>query len=286
MSRSATREVRSGSGTIKLVAIPSAGTAKDSGTVTATVTAPPCTSTSGTMAPCTSGASFTSAASAQTFFATFHNTTSSNESGNITCAFITPVTSCSVNPTGYFAIDPGYTQVMQVTYNVGNIAGTGSITLSLPTAGVASVLTATESQNFAVAVSPDAQALAVPHNTSQTAPFTVTNNGNTTATYAITTNCSGTGVTCTGVSPSSLTLTPGQFLTTTLSFTSGATGTAGSAGITATFGTTSDNGSYAITNHTSASPVSPVATSVVTPASTTRTANFNVTNTTDVPVAL
>jgi RHS repeat-associated protein len=274
-----------GSGTIKLVAIPSVGTAKDSGTVTTTVTAPPCTSTSGAMAPCASGASFTGAASAQTFFASFHNTTTGLESGNINCSFIAPVTSCSVNPTAYFSIAAGYTQTMTVTYSVGNIAATGSLTVSLPSAGVASVLTVTESQNFAVAVTPDGQALAVPHNTSQTAPFTVTNNGNTSATYTITTNCSGTGVTCSGVSRGSLTLSPGQSDTTTLSFVSGATGTAGSAGITATFGTTSDNGSYAVTSHILGVIVSPVASMVVAPASTTRTANFNVTNTSDVQVA-
>jgi RHS repeat-associated protein len=138
---------------------------------------------------------------------------------------------------------------------------------------------------YAVSVTPDSQALLVVHNTSQTALFTVKNNGNTSTAFAIVANCSGVAVTGCHVAPGTLTLSAGQSGTDTLSFVSGPTNTTGSAGITASFDTASDNGSYAVASHTFSVSVSPVASTVVTPASTTRTANFNVTNTGDAQVA-
>lgn len=97
-----------------------------------------------------------------------------------------------------------------------------------------------------VSVTPDRQRITRPANTTGLSEtFTVQNTGQETTTYTI--SCSSSSpVTCTGVSNSSLTLSPGQSLDVSATYNTGAPGT-GSLVLTAASGGVSDKGSYTIT---------------------------------------
>jgi RHS repeat-associated protein len=221
---------------------------------------------------------------------TVHNVGNSTATYALTSQCTGIVGPCNVSPSSV-TLAAGQSTTANLTFTPGptwttppSITGTAGVTATYAGFATDAGSYSVSFHSYAVSVTPDSQALLVVHNTSQVALFTVKNNGNTSTAFAITAICSGVAVTGCHASPGTVTLAAGQSGTDTLSFVSGPTNTTGSAGITASFDTASDHGSYAVGSHTFSVSVSPVVSAVVTPASTTRTANFSVTNTGDAQV--
>ena len=147
---------------------------------------------------------------------------------------------------------PGAGDSATVDFGAGAV-GTGTVTLSASGSGGGSdngsySVTNTASPATGVAVTPDAQALSVTANSGQTASFQLQNTGTTANTYSVT--CSATGnEACGTVSPSVISVWPGDARGVNVSFTAGAVGS-GTLTLSAvgTGGGVTDNGSFSVTN--------------------------------------
>jgi len=108
--------------------------------------------------------------------------------------------------------------------------------------------------DYEVQVTPDGQALTSPAFGTYTQTFDVLNSGNLDDSYSLT--CGGTGLTCTGVSPASLTLTHGQSATVTVTYTTGSAGV-GNLSMTADSPTSDvgNSGNYDVTMTGAGAPV-------------------------------
>jgi len=144
---------------------------------------------------------------------------------------------------------PGITNVVTVTFTAGAPGTSGTITLHAAGMGGVSDDGTFSLTNVAapVVVTPDAQGRSVGANSSQSLTFSLQNGGSSTEKYTL--SCVATGnETCGSVSPSQVTVGPGQAGPVTVNFTAGATGTGtvilhalGSRG-------GSDDGTYTVTN--------------------------------------
>ena len=184
-------------------------------------------------------------------------------------------------------LNTGQTSTQTVYYNASNPGSTGTISLTAtPTYYPSAARTATSNltvNSYAVAVTPDGQAVRADAGTSLTQAFKVKNVGNAASTYNLVRTCSGAATNCTG-NPGPVALNAGDStVVPSVTYTAGTAGTTGTVTLQATSTNTSasftDQGSIALTVNNYQPAVRAVANTAMVDAGTGRTHTFWVSNT-------
>jgi RHS repeat-associated protein len=179
------------------------------------------------------------------------NTGTVNDTYALTCLVAGSETCGSVSPATLTSIAPGIANLVSVAFTTGSAGTSGTVTLHAARTGPYGA--ASDDGSYSVtnatplaAVTPDGQALSVGTNASKTVTFTLQNLGVASETYTAT--CAATGnATCGSITPSQITVGPGQAGPISVTVGAGAVGTG-----TATLHVVgsrggSDDGSYNVT---------------------------------------
>ena len=211
------------------------------------------------------------------------NTGTSSNTYTLSCTASPNETCGTVIPTS-LTLAAGTFDSATVNFTAGATGTSGTVTLTASGTGGATDNGSFSISNvtFSVAVTPDAKPRSVAAGMSQTLIFQVRNTGTVTDSYALT--CTVTGnETCGPVSPATLAnMAPGVTYVATLSVVSGSAGTSGTAGLHAarsgSFGTASDDGTFALTNVASLTAVTPDGQAISVGTNSSRTVTFTLQN--------
>jgi RHS repeat-associated protein len=178
---------------------------------------------------------------------TVQNTGSTSNTYTITCTTSPNVTCLGTSPPSV-TIGAGLTSSVSATYRVG-AAGIGTLSLhAVGTNAADSGWYSVPVVSYGVTVTPDnGTATLRPANGTYSETFTVTNTGSATNTFSISCSSPPFYLTCTGVSPQSLTLDAGAPGTVAAIYATGSSSGTGLLQVTATGTNASDDGSYAVT---------------------------------------